>query len=263
MPNSNPASVSACPPSSEHERLYSLIMAGWGSQTVRAMATLLIADHLAERELSAAELAERTSCEPSAMYRLLRAATSLGLARFNDEKQTFSGTPLLAVLQTGSPFSLKHYAQAAIGPAFWLPALNLANAVRDGTPQAETQLGSTVFEWMAANPREAAEFTAAMSDQPGPRSRFRRQHPGVAAGHPSRHGLVVTPGELPGITETSGQIESFKYLHDLLGRLQVGPSLELGCVRHTQGDRGGTTHRGTPADEQQDERGNLMAATGE
>jgi hypothetical protein len=68
-------------------------------------------------------------------------------------------------------------------------------------------------------------------DQPGAADRHPRHGPGVTAAHPGSDGLVVTTGELAGITETVGQIKSFEYLHDLLGRLQLVPP--WGSVRQT------------------------------
>jgi O-methyltransferase domain/Dimerisation domain len=148
----------------EWEQMYDLIMAGWASQAVRALAALSVAEHLSAGPLTADQLAERESCDATAMYRLLRAATSLDLVRYDDDDQTFNGTPLLAALDGRSPVSLKNYAQAAIGPAFWLPAANLIDAVRQGTPQARDALGTEVFQWLAEHPADGRQFAAAMSD---------------------------------------------------------------------------------------------------
>jgi O-methyltransferase domain/Dimerisation domain len=160
----------------EYERLYDLIMAGWASQTVRALAGLSVAEHLSDGPLTAAQVAERESCDPSAVYRLLRAATPLGLLGHDDRDQTFHGTPLLALLDSRSPVSLKNYARAAIGPAFWLPALHLTDAVRDGKPRARETLGSDVFGWMADHPSDAGQFAAAMSDLSAPIIREAVEH---------------------------------------------------------------------------------------
>jgi O-methyltransferase domain len=153
---------------SDYDRVFGLIMAGWASQTVRALATLSVAEHLSEEALTATQLAERTSCDPAAMYRLLRAATPLGLVRHDERRQTFCAMPCLTLLDSRSPVSLKNYAQAAIGPAFWLPALDLVDAVREGKSQATKNLGSDVFTWMDAHPAAARQFAAAMSELSAP-----------------------------------------------------------------------------------------------
>ncbi len=163
-------------PMTEWEQLYDLIMAGWASQAVRALAALSVAEHLSDGPLTADQLAERESCDGAAMYRLLRAATSLDLVRHHDDDETFHATPLLAALDGRSPFSLKNYAQAAIGPAFWLPAVNLIEAVRKGRPQAREALGSDVFQWLADHPADGRQLAAAMSDLSGPIIREAVEH---------------------------------------------------------------------------------------
>ncbi|NBH12142.1 methyltransferase [Amycolatopsis sp. SID8362] len=152
-------------PEQDHfSQVYHLIMAAWGSQAVRAIASLSVAEHLDSGPLSAQDIALRESSDPAMTYRVLRAGAALGLLTHDTEQGTFSPTPMLAVLHEDSPVSLKHYAQAAIGPAFWLPAVLLPEAVAAGSPQAVQALGSTVFEYFGKNPEEARAFGAAMTD---------------------------------------------------------------------------------------------------
>jgi hypothetical protein len=148
--------------------VYHLIMAAWGSQAVRAVAALSVAEHLDDGPLSAEDVARRESADPAMTYRVLRAGAALGLLVHDTERGTFSPTPMLAVLHKDSPVSLKHYARAAIGPAFWLPAVLLPEAVAAGSPQAVQALGSTVFEYFGKNPAEARMFSAAMTDLSAP-----------------------------------------------------------------------------------------------
>src|SRR4051812_44143142 len=110
-------------PEQDHfSQVYHLIMAAWGSQAIRAIASLSVAEHLDNGPLSAYDIALRESSDPDMTYRLLRTGTALGLLSYDAAAGTFSPTPMLSVLHADSPTSLKHYAQAAIGPAFWLPA---------------------------------------------------------------------------------------------------------------------------------------------
>ncbi|MFI7121998.1 methyltransferase [Amycolatopsis sp. NPDC049868] len=149
----------------EHfSQVYHLIMAAWGSQAVRAIASLSVAEHLDSGPLSAQDIALRESADPAMTYRLLRAGVALGLLTYDADQGTFSPTPMLAVLHKDSPVSLKHYAQAAIGPTFWLPAVLLPESVAMGSPQVVQVLGSSVFEYFGKNPAEARQFSAAMTD---------------------------------------------------------------------------------------------------
>ncbi|MER7694638.1 methyltransferase [Streptomyces sp. NPDC097610] len=148
--------------------VYHLIMAAWGSQAVRAIATLSVAEHLDSGPLSAQDIAERESSDPDMTYRVLRAGAALGLLTYDADRGTFSPTPMLGVLHGDSPTSLKSYAQAAIGPAFWLPAVLLPETITAGSNQAAQALGSNVFEYFGKNPEEAQKFSAAMTDLSAP-----------------------------------------------------------------------------------------------
>ncbi|WP_329375642.1 methyltransferase [Streptomyces sp. NBC_01483] len=156
-------------PEQDHfSQVYHLIMAAWGSQAVRAIASLSVAEHLDRGPLSAHDIALRESSDPDMTYRVLRTGAALGLLSYDAGQGTFTSTSMLAVLHADSPTSLKHYAQAAIGPAFWLPAVLLPEAVAAGSHQAAQALGSNVFEYLGKNPEEARKFSAAMTDLSAP-----------------------------------------------------------------------------------------------
>jgi hypothetical protein len=148
----------------EHDNVYRLIMAGWGSQVVRTLAAFSIAEHLAAAPLTSAEIAERLSSDPDMTYRLLRAATAMGLLAYEPGTQLFSGTPTLDILHGESALSLKHYAQTVGSEAFWLPSLRLPDVVLQGRNYAEEVLGCTPFEYFAENQRDARIFSSAMTE---------------------------------------------------------------------------------------------------
>src|ERR1700754_725671 len=147
-----------------HTRVYRLIMAAWGSQAVRTLAELSIAEHLEEVPLRAEQLAERVSVEPELLNRLLRVGAAMRLLDYSSSDGTFATTSMLRVLHKDAPESLKNYAKAAIGPAFWLPAALTTDAVAVGKNQAVEALGCSVFEYFKQNPQDARTFTAAMAD---------------------------------------------------------------------------------------------------
>ncbi|HEY1842343.1 MAG TPA: methyltransferase [Mycobacterium sp.] len=147
-----------------YSEVYRLIMAAWGTQAVRCLAGLSVAEHLETESLSAQEIAERESVDPGMLYRLLRAGVAMGLIDYNSSDQTFSTTSMLRVLHRDAPESLKSYAQAAVGPAFWLPAARAPQAIARGQNQVVEALGTSVFEYYAEHPDEARMFSAAMTD---------------------------------------------------------------------------------------------------
>jgi O-methyltransferase/methyltransferase family protein len=147
-----------------HTTVYRLIMGAWGSQAVRTLAQLSVAEHLEDGPLRTDQLAERVSAEPAALHRLLRIGGAMGLLQYNDAEKTFATTPLLRVLHEDAPESLKNYAIAGMGPAFWSPAAYAPEAVTSGKNQAVEALGCSVFEYFEHHPEEAQVFTAAMAD---------------------------------------------------------------------------------------------------
>src|ERR1700753_2793890 len=109
----------------DHDDVYRLIMAGWGSQVIRTLASLSLAEHLDRGAMTASQIAERACSEPDMTYRILRAGVALGFLEYDPKAATFTGTPRLEILHSDSVLTLKHYAQAAGGPAFWLPAMRM------------------------------------------------------------------------------------------------------------------------------------------
>src|SRR5262245_7057679 len=124
-------------------RMMSMITGYWVTQILRTVAELRVADQLAERPLTAAELAERAGSDPDATYRLLRACASLELVKPDDEAR-FTGTPLLETLRTGVPNSLRDIALVHGSPGHWLPWGLFPQAVRAGVPQTEAALGMDI-----------------------------------------------------------------------------------------------------------------------
>ncbi|WP_197383598.1 methyltransferase [Mycolicibacterium mengxianglii] len=146
------------------QHVYRLIMAAWGSQAIRALADCSIAEHLKTEALTAQQIAERERVDASMLYRLLRVGVSMGLLNHDTDSGTFLSTAMLQMLHEDAPDSLKHYAKAAIGPAFWLPAVRTPQAIATGRNQAVEALGTSVFDYFGQHPEEARVFTAAMTD---------------------------------------------------------------------------------------------------
>jgi hypothetical protein len=148
----------------EHDAVYRLIMAGWGTQVIRTLASLSVAEHLDVGPLTAGEIAERLSSNPAMTYRLLRAASALGFLAYDPGTTQFSGTAMMGILHGDSPLSLKHYALTTASEVFWLPGLRLPETVVNGRNHAEDVLGCTPFEYFARHERDARIFSVAMTE---------------------------------------------------------------------------------------------------
>lgn len=155
-------------PPEDVSKVFNLIMAAWGSQAVRALSYLSVAEHLAAGPLAADEIAKRESADPAATFRLLRVAAALGLAEPDPASGAFRSTPALQVLHGDNPDSLKFYARAAIGPVFWRPAVRLPDAIRDGRPQTVAELGADTVGYLGRHPEEALEFGTAFTGLSAP-----------------------------------------------------------------------------------------------
>jgi hypothetical protein len=154
--------------SDDYTRVYRLLMAAWGSQAIRCLASLSIAEHLEKEALSAQQIAQRESVEPGMLFRLLRAGAAMGLLHYNSNDDTFSTTPSLRVLHKDASESLKYYAQSVMGQAFWLPGLRLSQAIAQGRTQTEDALGQGLWAHYASHPEERRIFTEAMTDVSSP-----------------------------------------------------------------------------------------------
>jgi O-methyltransferase domain/Dimerisation domain len=133
----------------------------WISQVVRAAADLRLADHLAAGAQTAGDVADRESSDPLTTHRLMRACAGLGLLA-HDGDGRFSLTPTGTLLRSGVPGSLRDNALVFGAPGHWLPWGQLPEAVRKGGTQAAAVLGDDLFGYLAGQPEEAAQFSAAM-----------------------------------------------------------------------------------------------------
>lgn len=138
------------------------------AQVLRGLAELRIADHLAERALTAEELADREGSQPRAAYRLMRAAASLGLLSPEGERR-FALTGRGRLLRSDVPGSLRSLVLAQTGQGLWQSWAHFPEAVRQRGTQAGKALGADVFAYFAKpeNAEEAALFAKAMGDISG------------------------------------------------------------------------------------------------
>jgi hypothetical protein len=124
-----------------------------------ALARLRIADHVADRPRSVADLASATGAVPDRLDRLLRAATVLELVeRTADGLITMTAAG--ACLRSG-PGSLRDFALMLSAPGQLRPLEHLSEAVR-GESAAEAALGQPLWDYYREHPDEGAAFAGAM-----------------------------------------------------------------------------------------------------
>jgi SAM-dependent methyltransferase len=152
----------------EHDEVLQLILSGYAAQVVSTFANLSVAEHLADGPLTAKQLAAQASSDPDMTYRLLRAGVGLGLLEYDNTTEAFAPTARLGILHPDSAFTLKHFAQAATGSAFWQTAQRLTDSVRRGRNYVEETLGGDLWEYLGRHNDEAWMFRTAMTDISAP-----------------------------------------------------------------------------------------------
>ncbi|MFJ9380712.1 methyltransferase [Streptomyces sp. NPDC101455] len=135
------------------------------AQVLRASVVLGIADHLADGALAAEVVAERAGSHPQATYRLMRAASSLGLLS-HEGQHRFGLTGQGRLLRADIPGSLRNMILAQTNHGHWQSWGHFPEAVRQGGSQTRKALGTDIFEYYALpeNAAEAALFAQAMGE---------------------------------------------------------------------------------------------------
>ncbi|MBS1600708.1 MAG: methyltransferase [Bacteroidetes bacterium] len=146
-------------------QMMQLITGFWTSCCIYAAAKLNIADHLKDGSKNAGQLAEATHSHAPSLYRVLRALSSVGVFKENEDRQ-FELTPLGNTLQTDVPGSMKAMAIAQLGDHFnaWG---NLVYSVKTGNISFDNIEGMSVWKYYEMHPDEGVNFMKAMSGLTG------------------------------------------------------------------------------------------------
>ncbi|HEY0936761.1 MAG TPA: methyltransferase [Trebonia sp.] len=170
QPDTQDARETSAPEAARPDRsrlaLLGMIHGYWISQVVRAAADLRLVDHLSAGAQTAGDVADREASDPQTTYRLMRACAALGLLSYGGDGR-FSVTPAGTLLRAGTPGSLRDTALVFGAPGHWLPWGRLPEAVRKGGTQAADVLGADLFGYLAGQPDEAAQFSAALAEITG------------------------------------------------------------------------------------------------
>ncbi len=143
-----------------HQQLDRMITGYWISQAIYAAAKFGIADHLKDGPKSVNELAELTSTNRDALYRLLRALASVGIFAEGEARQ-FSLTPLAEPLRSDVPGSKRALALMS-GDEQYRAWSEIAYSIRTGNIAFDKVFGQPIFDYLGENPDKARIFDAAM-----------------------------------------------------------------------------------------------------
>lgn len=140
-----------------HEQLARLVSGYWYTQTIYVAAKLGIAELLQDGPRSPQELAQATSTNSRALYRLLRALASLGI--FAEEQGRFVLTPLAECLLDPST-----KAMATMRGEFQYRAWGeLLYSIQSGKAAFEKVHGEPIFDYFAEHPETGKLFDQAMT----------------------------------------------------------------------------------------------------
>jgi hypothetical protein len=141
-----------------------IITGRWRSQVLHAGVALGVFEHLSDRvSQKAGDLASTIDTDPTLLYRLLRALSSLGLLR-EDGEAGFSITAGGLILRADHPQSLRSMALLEEGPVHYALWRHLPEMIRSGVPDGfRYEFGLTLFEYIEQSSPYAATFYDAMS----------------------------------------------------------------------------------------------------
>ena len=146
-----------------HAVLLQMLTGKWVSSMISTLARFGVADHLESGPRSLRELAELTGTQERALYRVMRAAASLGL--FTElEDGRFANTPLSEPLRTNAVPCIRNLALMMLDGYHVDCWAELPWCVETGKPAPYKLFGMGGFEWFARNPEQSVNFHHAMSD---------------------------------------------------------------------------------------------------
>lgn len=141
--------------------LIEMLSGFWISQAISVAAKFAVADHMSEdAAISSRTLAEKVGADPDALYRVMRALSTVGVFA-EDSLGNFRLTPLGATLRTDHPQSMRHFSifQGQINWANWG---DLAHCVATGGNAIEHLHGMKSFEYLSGDRERGDIFDKGM-----------------------------------------------------------------------------------------------------
>lgn len=147
------------------QQLLQMITGYWPSMSIHVASKLKLADLVKDGPKTADQLALATSTQPQALYRLLRALSSIEIFS-EDEQSRFSLTPMAECLLD------VHGSQRAValmmGDEHYQSWSGLLYSIQTGKPAFDHLFGKPVFDWLSEHPDQAKIFDSAMTGFHGP-----------------------------------------------------------------------------------------------
>lgn len=134
------------------------------AQCLHAVASLGIADLIAQGHAAIAELAAETGTHAPSLHRMLRTLASIGVLTEAGEGQ-FGLTPLAATLCSDAPDSLRDQALFETSAPIWATWGHLVDSLRSGKPSFASVNGRLLFDHLAEDPETGAAFNRFMTTQ--------------------------------------------------------------------------------------------------
>ena len=139
-----------------------LVTGAWTAQAIYVAVKLGIPDQVADRPLTADEVARRVGADRGAVYRLMRALASKGVLRHRSDG-TFRLTSTGKALRTGTPGSMRDMALFLGHPLRWEDWGHLLYSVQTGKPSVDKLRGMPFFEYVETDRDLAEAFNNGMT----------------------------------------------------------------------------------------------------
>jgi hypothetical protein len=157
------AQTAAAPETPPHAVLLQMLTGKWVSTMISTLARFGVADHLESGPKSPAELAQLAGAQERALYRVMRAAASLGVfTELQDGR--FANTALSEPLRTNAVPCIRNLALMMLDSYHTDSWAELPWCVETGKPAPYKLFGMGGFEWFAQHPEQSVNFHHAMSD---------------------------------------------------------------------------------------------------
>jgi O-methyltransferase domain len=157
------APTASAPEMPAHAVLLQMLTGRWVSTMISTLAHFGVADHLESGPKSSKELAQLTGTQERALYRLMRAAASVGV--FTElEDGRFANTALSEPLRTDAVPCVRNMAMMMLDGFHAGSWAALPWCVETGKPGSYKLFGMGSFEWFEQNPEQSVNFHNAMSD---------------------------------------------------------------------------------------------------
>ena len=145
------------------QQMVRLLMGFISARAIYTGAKLDLADQIDDAGSTVEQLSARLGVDRSALERLLRSLTGLGVLHGNDSGQFFL-TPVGETLRRSSPGSIRDYAIYVHEFLYDLVG-GLPSSVRTGKPIVEEVFGAPLFTHLQQHPDKAALFHAGLANR--------------------------------------------------------------------------------------------------